>query len=216
MTFLLTVPFLITLLLILVILIAIAVESEKTGTAATVFSLAIALILWHYWSDIWSWVSLNPLDTFLFIGGYIVSGVIWSVIKWKSYISRSARHFENLKVEFKVKVGDMGGNWKRWVEYLNDNSSQLRSSYRFQDSDEPADIIKKITINANSKKSLIVSWIAYWPMSLGATLLNDPLRRFGNYIYDRISGKFQRMSEKSATNAAKGMNKYGPEHQDKK
>ncbi|MEK6828902.1 MAG: hypothetical protein AABY15_02165 [Nanoarchaeota archaeon] len=216
MTFLLAFPFLITLLCILVILIAIAVESEKTGTAATVFSLAIALILWHYWTDIWSWVSLNPLDTLLFIGGYIVSGIIWSVIKWKSYISKSARHFEQLKVTFKAKVGDIGGNWNRWIEYLNQNQFGLRNVYSFSQSDEPVDIIRKITINANSKKSLIVSWIAYWPMSLGATVLNDPLRRLGNYIYDRISGKFQRMSENSAKNAAKGMEKFGPEHQEKK
>jgi hypothetical protein len=215
MTFLLATPVLIGLLIIFIILISAMVEMENSGWATTFFSISIVLLFWHYWSDIWGWIAQNPADTFIFIGGYIVGGVIWSIIKWKSYISGSARHFEYLKNKFIAEVGQIGANWNKWISVLNKNSHKLNNS-SFYEKDEPGDIIKKLTISANEKKSVIVSWIAYWPMSIAATLLNDPIRRLMSYIYDRISGIFQRMSNNSAKSLSKGMDKYGPEHQDSK
>jgi hypothetical protein len=215
MTFLLATPVLIGLLIIFIILISAMVEMENSGWATTFFSLSIALLFWHYWSDIWGWVSQNPFDTFIFTGGYIIAGIIWSIIKWKSYISRSARHFEYLKTKFTTEIGQIGANWIRWIAWLDKDSHKLNNAH-FYERDEPEDIVRKLTINANEKKPVIVSWIAYWPMSIAATLLNDPIRRLMSYIYDRISGLFQRMSNNSAKNLSKGMDKYGPEHQDSK
>lgn len=216
MTFLLATPILITLLVIFIILISVTVEIEEAGWATTIFSVSIALIFWHYWSDIWGWVSQNPVDTIVFTVGYILSGIIWSIIKWKSYISDSARYFESLKTEFIAKYGDIGSNWIKWIDFLNSHSEKLTKSYgSFKVEHEPSDIIKKITINANDKKSVIVSWIAYWPMSIGATLLNDPVRRLMSYIYDRISGLFQRMSDNSANKLGEGMTKGAPKSNSK-
>lgn len=217
MTFLLTTPILIGFLVILFILISAMVETENSGWATTFFSISIALLFWHHWESIWGWVSLNPIDTLIFIGGYILGGIIWSVIKWKSYISRPARFFEELKKEFTTKHGKIGANWKKWIEILNYHAGKLNSHrYTFYEKDEPEDIVKKMTISARDKKQTIVSWIAYWPMSLMATLLNDPVRRFMSWIYEGISGLFQNMSNRSAKNLGKGMEKFGDEHQDSK
>ena len=215
MTFLFATPILIGLLIIFIILISAMVEMENSGWATTFFSLSIALLFWHYWSDIWGWIAQNPVDTFIFTGGYIVAGIIWSVIKWKSYISRSARHFEYLKEKFTKEVGQIGANWRTWISWLSKDRHKLNNGI-FMESDEPEDIVRQLTVNANEKKPVIVSWIAYWPMSIAATLLNDPIRRLMSFIYDRISGLFQRMSTSSVKNLGKGMDKYGPENQDSK
>ena len=55
-------------------------------------------------------------------------------------------------------------------------------------------IIEEITPLASKKKSVITSWIAYWPVSLIATLLNDPFRKFFEWVYDRLSGFYDRIT----------------------
>jgi len=216
MTFLFATPVLLVLLIALIIAISIAVEVEREGWATTFFSAAIALLLWHFWTDIWGWISMNPTDTFIFTGGYIAAGVIWALIKWKSYISVSSRHFKMLGETFKKEVGQIGANWRRWIDTLNKNYRQLRvkSYVTFNERDEPEDIITKLTISAKDKKSTIVAWIAYWPMSIAATLLNDPIRRFFSWIYDRISGVFQRMSNNSTKGLAEAVSMHKYEDKD--
>jgi len=210
MTFLLATPLLFILIAALIIAISVAVEVEREGWATTFFSISIALLFWHFWSDIWGWVSTNPIDTVIFFGGYIVLGIVWALIKWKSYISSSARHFKFLGEQFDIEVGKIGDNWSRWIEGLNKHKVKLKVNTfpGFDTSDEPEDVIKKLTISSNNKKSIIVSWIAYWPMSIAATLLNDPIRRLMSFIYDRISGIFQKMSNNSTKGLAEAVNMH--------
>lgn len=207
MTFLLATPVLIGLFALLIIFISVAVELENTKWATGLFSVGIFLVIWHYRADMWDWISTNPLNTAMFVGGYILGGLIWSVIKWKSYISRSARAFKQLKEDFIKNVGEIGAHWTRWIDTLRDNKHKLNRA-DFRERDEPEEIIKKITINPADKKNVIISWIAYWPMSLAATLLNDPIRRFGTWIYNVFSGVYSRMSKSSVKNLGEGMNKY--------
>ena len=56
------------------------------------------------------------------------------------------------------------------------------------------EIAEKIAPKASHKKSIIVSWIAYWPVSLAATLLNDPFRRFFEAIYESVSGYYEKIT----------------------
>lgn len=213
MTFLLATPILIGLFILLLIFISVAVELENTKWATGLFSVGIFILLWHYRVDMWGWISTNPLDTAMFVVGYIVGGLIWSVIKWKSYINRSARAFKQLKDSFVKDFGAIGSNWRKWIEVLQFNKHKLNRA-DFYERDEPETLIKKITINPADKKNVIVSWIAYWPMSLGATLLNDPIRRFGTWIYEMFSGVYSRMSKHSVKGLGEGINKYEAKDQE--
>jgi hypothetical protein len=216
MAFLLEAHILIWILIAAVIAISVLVEIERGGWATTIFCLSIALIFWRYWADVFNWISQNPTGTLLFIIFYTLSGIIWSIIKWKSYISKYARAFHIVKENFIKKYGQIADKWNLWIDWLKDNRYELSSGYvSFDEKDTPEDIAKRLTISATSNKGLIVSWIAYWPMSIASTLLNDPVRRFMNWIYDRISGVFQRMSENSANNMIKGMEKHEPEDKGK-
>jgi len=217
MAFLLETHILIWILIAAIIAISILVEIEERGWATTIFCISMALVLWKYWDDVFSWISQNPTGTLLFILFYTLSGIIWSIIKWKSYISKYARAFQIVKENFIKKHGEIASKWNKWIDWLREHKEELTPGgyIGFAEIDSPEDIAKRLTISSNSNKGLIVSWIAYWPMSIASTLLNDPFRRFMNWIYDRISGVFQRMSEKSANNMIKGMEKHEPEDKDK-
>ncbi len=210
MTLLFETPLIFLFILPLLIAVAISLEIEREGWATTFFSVSIALLLWNYWSDIWSWVSTNPTNTIQFIVLYLLLGIVWAFTKWKTYLSRTSRHFKFLGEQFKREVGEIGANWSPWINKLNDNRSKLniKEFVSFGHGDEPEDIVKKITASASDKKSLIVSWIAYWPMSIVATLLNDPVKRLVSFIYNGISGLFQRMSDNSTKNLAKDINMH--------
>lgn len=212
---LLTTPILLIIFTALLVAIAISVEIEREGWATTFFSASIVLLFWQYWGEIWGWISINTGGTLMFIGGYIIAGIIWALIKWKSYISESARNFIAVKEAFISKHGDIGSKWLTWIETLNANRRKFKNGYSFYERDDSEEVVAKLTINANDKKSLIVSWIAYFPMSIAATLLNDPIRRFMSFIYDRISGIFQRMSNSSTKDFAIGMNKHDESKQKK-
>lgn len=203
MSFLLEPHILIWILIASVIAISIFVELEEGSWATTIFSISIALLLWKYWGEVFGWISQNPLSTLLFIAFYTISGIIWAIIKWKSYISRHARKILAVKEEFVRVNGDISKNWVLWVKYLN---NEFRGVY-LQESDEPEDVYKKMAISASDKSGVIISWITYWPMSIASTLLNDPVRRFMTWIYERVSGLFQRMSENSTKSVMDGITK---------
>lgn len=49
---------------------------------------------------------------------------------------------------------------------------------------------------ANNNKALITTWITHWPISLVWTLINDPIKKLINHIFDFIKSAFQSISDK--------------------
>ena len=46
----------------------------------------------------------------------------------------------------------------------------------------------------NYKKDIIV-WMSYWPWSMVWTILNDPIKRFFNYVYLKFSTLYQKLAD---------------------
>jgi hypothetical protein len=49
---------------------------------------------------------------------------------------------------------------------------------------------------ASDYKGKIIAWMCWWPLSMIGTLLNDPVRKFFNLAYLRLSGYYQRMANR--------------------
>jgi len=49
---------------------------------------------------------------------------------------------------------------------------------------------------AKEYKSEIIVWMSYWPWSMTWTLLNDPIKRFFNFIYLKFSTLYQKLSDR--------------------
>jgi len=185
-----------------VITIAVLLEYEKEGWATTIFSLGSALIIWNYRQSIFSFVTESPGTTFGFIGSYVAAGIIWSFMKWKNYVSSKINNFNEIREKYISQGKEIKNDWKEWIQYLNGHISNM-----FYESWSPEEVAAKIVPQASSKKSLITSWISYWPASLGATLLNNPFRRFFEWIYSLVSSIYDRIGSSAAKGIVGGMEK---------
>jgi hypothetical protein len=209
--FILSAPFVLSAIIILAISIAVLLEFEKNGWATTLFSLGTALTLWAYKAEIWDFVSSNPMPTIYFTLIYIGAGLTWSFVKWKTYINKRVDRFEEAKAGF-IKAGnDIKSDWRGWIEYLNDKIPYYLRNSTFWERHTPEEVGANVIPIAKEKKALIVSWISYWPMSLFATLLNNPFRRFFEWIYSLVSGIYDKMGASAAQKIAAGLEKDEPQ-----
>jgi hypothetical protein len=179
------------------ILMAILLEFEKEGWATTFFSLGIALLLWNFKGDIWTFISSNPTATIGFAVSYVVIGIIWSFLKWNSYVKNVFNKLKKIKDDFIRDNKEINDKNRVLFNSRIQNSGVRKGdggSLYVSDSDTLEKIIEKISPIASEKKSIITSWISYWPVSLMATLLNNPFRKFFEWVYDNLSGYYDKIT----------------------
>lgn len=189
--------------IIAAIVIMISLEINSEGTATTVFSLAVALVLWNYGGDIWNFISSDILTTTLFIVGYLVCGVVWSFLKWNEFVKSIYRIFTEEKAKF-VETSEVNiDNVRKFCEILRSKDKNIR--VYGSDVITYADIVNEITPKGVKHKSSIIAWISYWPLSLIATLLNNPFRRLFEYTYSLVSGLYDKIGSSHKANALKNL-----------
>lgn len=187
----------------------ISLEKQKEGLASGVVSLVLALLLWNYGKDIWTFVSTNVATTVYFTIGYVILGITWSFLKWNEKVKKVFSKFKEIKIAFVKDKGEITS------ENLKDFAKNLYESYKFMDTsgyrikfhetDSFEVITKKITPVGFEYKALIVSWISYWPLSLLGTLLNNPFRKFFSFIYTKVSGFYDIIGKKHQEDAFSGL-----------
>jgi hypothetical protein len=181
---------------VIAILMAILLEFEKEGWATTFFSLGIALLLWNFRTDIWTFISSNPTATIGFTITYILIGVVWSFLKWNSYVKNAFNKLKTLKADFIREHKEINeknrAKFNSKVQYSGITKGDGGTLYLHDETLE--EIIEKISPIASEKKSVITSWISYWPVSLMATLLNNPFRKFFEWVYDNLSGYYDKIT----------------------
>jgi Ca2+/Na+ antiporter len=181
------------------IVMMISLEVEREGVATTAVSIALALLLWNYGHDLWSFVKSDYVTTLLFVLGYLVVGVVWSFLKWNEKVKKVFAEFRRVKDKYVTKNGkiETKEELKDFSSYLVDKTSWRSGS--FYDKKTMAEVVDVITPKGIENKSTIVAWISYWPLSLLATLLNNPFRRLFEYVYSLVSGLYDRISKKHAS-----------------
>jgi hypothetical protein len=171
-------------------------EYEKEGWATTFFSLGIALLLWNFRTDIWTFISSNPTATIGFTVTYILIGVVWSFLKWNSYVKNAFNKLKTIKADFIREHKEINeknrAKFNSKVQYSGITKGDGGTLYLHDETLE--EIIEKISPIASEKKSVITSWISYWPVSLMATLLNNPFRKFFEWVYDNLYGYYDKIT----------------------
>ncbi len=185
------------------VVIMVSLEMKSEGTATTAFSLAVALVLWNYGGDIWNFISSDILTTTLFIVGYLVCGVIWSFLKWNEFVKAIYRVFSEEKAKFVESSKLDIDNIRNFCEVLRSKDKNIK--VYGSDVLSYADIVEKITPKGLNYKSSIIAWISYWPLSLIATLLNNPFRRLFEYTYSLVSGLYDKIGSSHKANALKNL-----------
>ncbi len=175
----------------------ISLEMEKEGTATTAVSIALALLLWNYGPDIWVFVKNDVGTTLLFVLGYLVAGVVWSFLKWSEFVKRKIELFKKVRAQVIVTRPEFNDSNDKDRDYLCDrlraNGFKAIWSHEVKSMGE---IILKITPIGSENKSSIIAWISYWPLSLLATLLNNPFRRLFEYVYSLVADAYDKISQR--------------------
>lgn len=175
----------------------ISLEMEEEGWATTAVSVALALLIWNYGSDIWTFVKNDFGTTILFVLGYLVIGVIWSFLKWNEFVKQKIITFKKVKAKLIVKRPEFNDTNQNDLRELCDKLRQngFKDIWK-ADYNSISEIILKITPIGSENKSSIVAWISYWPLSLLATLLNNPFRKLFEYTYSLVANAYDKISEK--------------------
>jgi len=175
-------------------------EHEKNYWAFITVGAFVA-VMQH--SDIIS-IFADPVGLLIWAIGYFILGGVWSFVKWFSYVNTRARLFgevklkyieeintksldDKLEVDIKTKIPDV----LNFNKYLNEwyfNYSHRNVGYVDENR------LDHVIPSASNNKEKIVTWILWWPTSMIWTLLNDPLVRFANWMYDKFHGLYKRIA----------------------
>lgn len=80
----------------------------------------------------------------------------------------------------------------KWFFYLTNIKEKLLSKYN----NDLTKIYEYEIPAAADNKSRIITWMSYWPFSALWTLINEPFRKTFKFIYSKIEGIFQAMSDR--------------------
>jgi len=177
-------------------------EVENFGWATVVLlgSLVAFGVLGHFHAfglpSLLEFVKDHGVFTLVYVGAYVVVGIVWSFVKWFSYLMSFRDAFRQQKEAF-FKSKGMGGllstapvptelqaEFKEFVQH----NARWTSEHRNQlfDMERP---------RASKNKARITAWASFWPFSFVGTLLNDPVRRLFNLLFNWFKALYQQMSD---------------------
>lgn len=166
-----------------------AMQFEKViiATAGLVGAFT-AMALWgdfNILAAIWA----HPLIVVAVIAGYFVCGAAWAPTKWRFHVKECRYKYNDTKADFLRDKGIESGS-KIPDELLDEWKRYYRTG------------IQSKTPQARDNKSRILSWMTYWPWSLGWTLLNDPIRKLFRQIYRQMQSFLQGIADKAYAGVA--------------
>ena len=144
------------------------VVNELEG--ASVFSLILFGLLVHFIAkvNVITFVQAYWKDILALAAVYVALGLGWSVAKWCFFVLDLREKYD---------------------QFLLDHKDTKFTAWDLMCA------VGDLPPRAAKHKSEIVSWIAYWPISVLWTLLHDFFRKVFNRIYDLFAGVFQRISD---------------------
>lgn len=119
------------------------------------------------------WIMTYPWESVLFVAGYFVVGAVWSLIKWYFFLVQVRRRVQAIRQQFP-----------------DDTKDEL--VFRYKVSHGQSEFPPQVTNN----KSRIIGWMSLWPASMLWTVINDPVRRACEEIFDRLGGIYQAINNR--------------------
>lgn len=182
-------------LVVVAIVATVLTENEKFGWATVLLVGSVALSQWLHVFNFFAFASQHALATVLYALGYVGVGIVWSFVKWFSFLMGARDKYRDWKVRFLTgeNLNPAGlipnekmSDFKRFIQQQN--------GYGYRD--PVADLVNGKRPRASNNKARIVSWMSLWPCSCIGTLLNDPVRRLFNYLFNAFKSLYQKMSDK--------------------
>jgi hypothetical protein len=168
------------------------VENEHGGKAT--FTLILSLLFLNFIAKlgIIFFVLHNPLKTVELLAAYLAVGVVWGVVKWSLYVHNQLDRYNEFKDKF-LRENDA-------KELTPQLSREMQKTLRSQASYDSNRVI--VNPQVSEHKSTIILWMSYWPFSATWTLVNDPVRKLYQFVYSRLRGSLQAISDRMFKGAA--------------
>jgi hypothetical protein len=180
-------------LVVLVIVATILTEVEHFGLATlALIGTVVGAQLLHV-VDVLHYVEHHALLTGLYALGYVLVGVIWSFVKWFSYLMSYRDTFRTHKEAF-LKEQNLNPVGQVPDELLKQFKAYLQENVRWGDSHRQ--VMELERPRASKNKSRIVAWMSLWPCSVVGTVLNDPVRRVFNFLFNWFKSLYQQMADR--------------------
>jgi hypothetical protein len=178
--------------------VAITIFAEEDGAKATITLILGALFLQFIARfDLLEYIREQPFTLLAYAGLYVAVGAGWSVLKWRFYVKSQRRIYDQLRKAFCAEhdiTADFTDDQKRrWVDYLESHYRVGRGPFRHYSSSSTSKVIPDVTEN----KAAILRWMTYWPFSMLFTLLNDPVRRLFEWVYESLGKTLQAMANRA-------------------
>lgn len=163
------------------------VEAEWFGFATLSLIVSLAISTWLNHIPI---VSLLKEHAVSFLEGavaYVVLGVVWSFLRWFLLNLAFRFEFKQAKENFIARL-----NLPKGSNVPEDQMNAFKSELGYKKVSGYPLSTKPL---ASKSKSRIVGWGAFWPCSVIGYVLNDPVRRLFNALFELLKGSYQRITD---------------------
>jgi hypothetical protein len=207
--------------------IAIALIENRKAIVATVILLIAGFLYCKFWhvraTEGFRWLMNHPSAIFGAAFVSIIVGIIYSFIKWGSFLSNTKDEIlekkedliEKYNIDEKTEIGRLEIALALRSSddgYAVDNLGHMRTtlvgqhhSGRKRVPDQFAEQwlshlrtleFKSLTPKAKDHKSDIITWIIYWPFSLVWFIIDDPMKRLGKFLYRLLGSLYDNVAKK--------------------
>ena len=180
----------------------------------TVSALAGVYVWDHSFAGLWAFIKTLP-EYLPYIVAYLVIGVVWSIIKWASFIREKAvaltKALDKLRDEWENRKAQFGDRLDASIEmYVEKIVDRINASFgslavnSLKGSDlivedkaqlDPVFILEKLDFTASHKKGTIIAWICYWPISLLSTFFREMIIGLIENIFKFFQSSYNRISK---------------------
>lgn len=155
---------------------------EKGDSAFATICVIVFFCMLQWWGDIkvFTYVAQNPWLGILYFFEYFAVGTVWFIGKWISYVWSRKRKYNELRQVFCEEKGISPD------ELIPNNHKAAW--------DTAKKVLGTIPPKISQHKNDAYMWIAAWPWSFAWTIINDPVRRTIQFIYRKLAGAMQDIS----------------------
>jgi len=159
-------------------------ETESPFVATFLLAATALVAEFVFGIAVFATVIANPLTIVLVVLGYLVAGVLWAYPKWWFFV-------RNIRDDYLDSVRSFlrGKGYEEW-----ESAKAIPDDYLAIWWDgHGVEWGRKFPVKARDHKRKIITWMAWWPVSMVWTLINDPIRKLYRYTYEVLRGTFDRV-----------------------
>jgi len=157
------------------------VACEKAYASFITLLVAVGLFVWLGDPAIKQWFT-DPWHVASLLGGYAAVGVLWGVMKWTLFVWARLDKLKAVRQRWIADEGRLPTTEKEKMAY----KLAVKDVFGYEaPKPDPA-----------KHKGRIIYWMSYWPFSAIWTLINDPIRRFYDFLYRRITNTLNGISDR--------------------